>query len=309
MKVSIVIPIYNKEDYIETCINDILSQDFDSFEIIAIDDGSTDGSRKICDNLAKKDSRVRLFHTPNSGVTAARRCGVEQAEGNYIMFVDADDTLMPHAIRKLYNLIKKTQADEVIGTFCNQHGYHSPVTHKGWANSEQLIYSIITNKNQFCVLWGIIFRKELLLDCLNIPRDIYRGEDKMMQVKFLMKKPKVFFCEECVYFYNTGLPNNRRLTLDHAILYNKILKDTLTLSENEFKNTWEIPFNIHQIKEYEDFLYYGYMDLAKKYKKTLNISLRSIPYRERIIYALSPTIGCYIVKTLKSAFKLLHFIR
>lgn len=100
MKVSVVVPIYNKVDYVERCFRQLLAQDMDAMEIVAVDDGSTDGSGTLCDRLAD-DSRLRIFHTPNQGVTAARRLGVEQARGEYIVFVDSDDELLPGALRTL----------------------------------------------------------------------------------------------------------------------------------------------------------------------------------------------------------------
>ena len=117
MKVSIVIPVYNKTAFISSCIESLLQQDFDDFEIIAVDDGSTDDSGKICDDKAAQDARIRVIHTENGGVTAARRKGVEQAAGEYIMFVDADDQLLPDAIQILYTAITVNHADEVIGRF------------------------------------------------------------------------------------------------------------------------------------------------------------------------------------------------
>ena len=87
MKVSIVIPVYNKAEYICDCLESILQQDFEDFEILVVDDGSTDDSGSICDEKAAQNSRIRVIHTENGGVTAARRKGVEQAVGEYIMFV------------------------------------------------------------------------------------------------------------------------------------------------------------------------------------------------------------------------------
>ena len=85
MKVSIVIPVYNKAEYICNCLKSILQQDFEDFEILVVDDGSTDDSGRICDEEAAQDSRIRVIHTENGGVTAARRKGVEQAVGEYIL--------------------------------------------------------------------------------------------------------------------------------------------------------------------------------------------------------------------------------
>ena len=122
MKISIVIPIYNKEAYIESCMESLLRQDFDGFEIVAVDDDSTDRSGEICDRIALTDRCIRVFHQPNGGVTAARRFGVEQAQGRYIMFVDSDDELLPQALQTMYKTIEETGADEVIGTWKNQYG-------------------------------------------------------------------------------------------------------------------------------------------------------------------------------------------
>ena len=224
MKISIVIPIYNKAAYIRPCMESLLEQDFDDFEIVAVDDGSTDGSGDLCDELAQETPRIHVIHTPNGGVTAARRVGVEQAQGRYIVFVDSDDVLMPHALKTLYDTIEQTQADEVVGTFCTQDGTLSPKVYEGWTPVEPLIQAIITGKNRFPVLWGIIFRKELLEDCLDTPRDIIEGEDKLMQVKVLMKQPKVFFIKDCIYRYTLGLPNSRQHTLERERLYDDLLR-------------------------------------------------------------------------------------
>jgi len=110
MKVSVIIPVYNKKDYIEECIQSCLQQDFDSFEVIAVDDGSTDGSGEICDKIAESDSRLKVFHVKNGGVTAARRYGAEHSSGEYLMFVDSDDGLLPGAINRLYKEIEKTKS-------------------------------------------------------------------------------------------------------------------------------------------------------------------------------------------------------
>ena len=127
MKVSIVIPVYNKAEFISNCLDNLLQQDFDDFEVITVDDGSTDDSGRICDDKAAQYARIKVIHTENGGVTAARRKGVEQATGDYIMFVDADDGLLPGAIKTLYDAIADSGADEVIATFTTHLGVLSPV--------------------------------------------------------------------------------------------------------------------------------------------------------------------------------------
>ncbi len=95
MKVSIIVPIYNSELYLTECIDSILNQDFTDWELLLIDDGSSDLSGKICDSFASKDRRIRVFHRENSGVSVARNWGLFQAVGDYICFIDSDDMVTP----------------------------------------------------------------------------------------------------------------------------------------------------------------------------------------------------------------------
>ena len=113
MKVSIVIPVYNAEKYLRKSVASALAQDHADWELILVDDGSRDGSGALCDELAATDNRIRAFHTPNGGVTAARSFGVAQARGEWIAFVDADDTLLPGALIAM--LAKSGDCDIVIG--------------------------------------------------------------------------------------------------------------------------------------------------------------------------------------------------
>jgi len=118
--ISIVIPLYNKAQHVASCLQAAMRQrDFNDFEIVAVDDGSTDGSDKILDEMGENCNSLRIFHISNSGATAARRYGVKQAKGDYIMFCDADDMLDEHALATAYDAITRTGADEVIGRFSN----------------------------------------------------------------------------------------------------------------------------------------------------------------------------------------------
>ena len=93
--VSIIMPVYNSEKYLKSCVDSILSQDFDSYELLLIDDGSTDGSPEICDDVARRDARVRVFHKENGGICEARNYGLQRAQGEYIAFSDHDDIVLP----------------------------------------------------------------------------------------------------------------------------------------------------------------------------------------------------------------------
>lgn len=103
MTVSIIVPIYNSRDYLSQCIDSILNQSYSDFELLLIDDGSTDDSRTICDGYEAKDNRIRTYHKENGGVSSARNKGLDEAKGDYIVFIDADDYVNPGYIEHLMN--------------------------------------------------------------------------------------------------------------------------------------------------------------------------------------------------------------
>ncbi|MBQ7815737.1 MAG: glycosyltransferase, partial [Oscillospiraceae bacterium] len=100
--ISVIVPVYNTEKFLDKCIESISKQTFDDFEIILVDDGSTDKSGQICDTWAHKDNRVKVIHKQNAGVSAARNNGIAAAKGEYIAFVDSDDTVSPDYLRLLH---------------------------------------------------------------------------------------------------------------------------------------------------------------------------------------------------------------
>lgn len=117
MTVSIIVPVYNAEAFLPDCLDSILAQTFSDFELILVDDGSSDRSPKICDDYAARDSHVRVLHTPNRGVSAARNRGVDEARGQYIMFVDADDMVHPRIVATLLAMITTYKAEAAICAF------------------------------------------------------------------------------------------------------------------------------------------------------------------------------------------------
>lgn len=301
MEISIVIPVYNKAGFISGCLESLLRQDFTGFEVVAVDDGSTDSSGAICDEKAAGDERIRVIHTPNSGVTAARRTGVEAARGKFILFVDADDELLPGALSILHEAIAVHEADEVIATFCTQDGIHSPVVHEGLQrDTDSMLQAVVTGKNRFPVLWAVIFRKELLDGCLGTPRDIIEGEDLLMQVKVLMKQPRVWFISDCVYRYQLGLPNSRRHTQERARLYDQLLKEALSPKWE----TMQAAYVLHQLKECERFIIEGQPEVkATYYRQAIGKLPEGIPFYNRMVWAMPPAVAVVLIRIYK------HIIR
>lgn len=115
--ISIIVPVYNTEKYLDQCIQSILAQTYNDFELLLIDDGSTDSSGAICDKYAEQDSRVRVFHKENGGVSSARNLGLDNAKGEWITFVDADDELYIDALKVLAEISSSTFVDLVIAGY------------------------------------------------------------------------------------------------------------------------------------------------------------------------------------------------
>lgn len=111
--ISIIVPVYNVERYLEKCVNSIINQTYKNLEIILVDDGATDSSGNMCDELAKSDNRIKVYHKENGGLSDARNYGVERATGDYIGFVDSDDYIDSEMYEELYEAIKKENVDVV----------------------------------------------------------------------------------------------------------------------------------------------------------------------------------------------------
>lgn len=122
---SIIVPVYNTEKYLDKCVHSILKQTYPDFELILVDDGSTDQCPQMCDTYQKKDSRVKVLHKKNGGVSSARNLGISVAEGTYIWFIDSDDYIEPFSLQQLYEAQQDKDADMYIFNCRNERGLFS----------------------------------------------------------------------------------------------------------------------------------------------------------------------------------------
>lgn len=127
-KISIIIPVYNVEPYLKQCIQSICSQAYENIEIILVDDGSSDGCPKICDDFARKDKRIQVVHKKNGGLSSARNAGIDVSTGAWLMFVDSDDFIAPEMVERLYKTACKYNAEVAFCTLTafseGENGYH-----------------------------------------------------------------------------------------------------------------------------------------------------------------------------------------
>ena len=135
--VSIIIPVYNAEHTLERCVDSVLGQEFTDFELLLVDDGSSDGSPALCDRYAAQDSRVRVIHKENGGVSAARNAAMDLAEGEFLQFLDSDDWITPDATKLLLRSAREHQCDLVIADFYRVVG--DRVSHKGGIEEDRVL--------------------------------------------------------------------------------------------------------------------------------------------------------------------------
>lgn len=218
-KISIIVPVYNVEKYIERCLESILNQTLKDIEIILVDDGSPDRCPKICDQKAMVDSRIKVIHKVNEGLGYARNSGLDIAEGEYIAFVDSDDYIEHDMLEKLYNEAENKKADIVYGgifyDFGNEYYKESPAVQEKkifntTKNIRELLLCFVGNlpkekKDTFMEVsvWKGIFRKQIFDD--NNVRFVSEreliSEDLVFDIDFLMLTNCVVVVPECYYHY------------------------------------------------------------------------------------------------------------
>lgn len=242
--ISVIVPAYNSEKTITLCINSILSQTFSAFELILIDDGSTDKTPTLCEEFAQKDSRVRVVHKKNGGVSSARNLGLDLAKGPYIVFVDCDDTIDPAYLEVLFNNHK---FDFVTAGFQTQgpdsHWYEQRFS-EDYADQKEVSShpSKYMGKYYFGAPWAKMYKKEIV-DAHNIrfPLDVHNGEDTIFIFDYLMHTSTVKIVPYCGYnyfFYKTSLAH--RISVDNFKWRIKVEKCVADFFKpcNEEEQTW-----------------------------------------------------------------------
>lgn len=217
--ISVIVPIYNVEKYLEQCLDSICSQTYTNLEIILVDDGSTDGCSEICDRYCKKDKRITVIHKRNGGLVSARKAGMKRATGEYIAYVDGDDWIEPDMYENLYKKLLQENADVVIsGRYEDTGSVQKKVFNgidEGKYEKEALrkyVYPrMIVNKEFF--EWGIfpgvwdkLFKKECIEDFqLQVDERITMGEDAACVYPCLLNAESIYVMRECYYHYRQGI--------------------------------------------------------------------------------------------------------
>ena len=297
IKVSIIIPVYNVEKYLAECLDSVIKQSHSNLEIILVDDGSKDNSGKIADRYAEKDSRIKVIHKENEGVSTARNTGIDAATGEYVCFSDADDYLMEDYVEYLLELITKNDADisltkEMFTTFHPEQVKNDVIEEYTAEKTtfEILIYNIPIGV--YCKM----FKRAFLGDTIRFLPHIFIGEGFNFNTAAFQRASKVAIGHKRVYFYRRNNPTSATTQFsmkkwDNALYAIDNIKNDLIIKTDCIMKAWKFA-NWHTHCDTFNFMVMANAekenkDMYKKCKKILRkdaiISfLLPIPFREKI---------------------------
>ena len=202
-KISVIVPVYNVEQYLERCVDSIINQTYTNLEIILVNDGSTDNSGKLCDELAKKDERIRVIHKENGGLSDARNRGIDESESDLVGFIDSDDYIDSDMYEVLLKNLNDTDADLSMCALYDVYNNtpEAQVTNKEiWKlSSEQAIKMVMEAKILSVTAVNKLYRKSLFTDLKFEVGKI--AEDAFIMIKLLDKCEKIVATNEKKYYY------------------------------------------------------------------------------------------------------------
>lgn len=230
--ISIIVPVYNVQEYLKNCINSILNQSYKNIEIILVDDGSTDESSSICDLYVKKDNRIKVIHKENGGLSDARNMGIKSVRGKYITFVDSDDYLDENYVKVLYILITENNSDIACSRMKKTDSLNDKIINKNEKiniyNSIDAIKEILYQRNIDNSAPSKLFKKDLFENIL-FPVG-YAFEDLDTMYKLFLQANKIVSTTNNYYLYY-----QRQGSILHTVK-DKTINDLLTIIDNMNKN-------------------------------------------------------------------------
>ncbi|MBR1668764.1 MAG: glycosyltransferase [Bacteroidaceae bacterium] len=230
-KISVILPVYNAEQYLDVCLNSIVSQSFSDWECICVNDGSTDGSAAILQQYVEQDDRIRVIAQDNQGLASARSVAMAQARGTYIVFVDADDFLDEDALEHLYQ-ISENQQVEVLGfsykTYPQGQSSHYTMQTGTVLSPSQLLASTTQpqSSDDLCFVWRYMIRRDFLQKyniCFNT--NVRFAEDMIFMMEVFAHAQRVYLSDDAPYHYRIDNP--------HSIMrerrYNPYMEESLSM--------------------------------------------------------------------------------
>lgn len=285
MLFSIIIPVYNVENYMRQCVDSVLAQDFNDYELILVDDGSSDGSVGICDEYAQKDNRVTVIHKENGGSSDARNTGLLKAKGDYIIFIDSDDYWDDTHALSLIAEKANTEHSDIIAYGCkilrgdtvkeSNHRYFSD--YKG-LDPSQTLYKLVLDGKLHISGCTMSVRRAFLLENGLLFKKGMKCEDIEWGIRIFVHEPTWSFLTENFYIYRKGREGSNTATVDYKHLqdYCRILEDSLALVGSCKPKTKEALISYIMYQTLICISLIGYTKLSGKQRRELHNRLKPI---------------------------------
>ena len=297
-KISVIIPAYNAERYIERTLNDLICQTYKNLEIIVVDDGSTDRTGMICDEVAEKNPSIVVIHKQNGGVSSARNCGLEMATGDYIGFVDADDRVDSEMYEIMANVAIKNDSDLVACGFVQEFTeeiqiieHHDSLPEvKNYVGRDQCIQAIECNQESIGTYsWNKIFCRSQIGD-LRFPEDMALNEDTFFIYHFMNKAKKANFQKVPLYHYRyvrTSLTKASKVAvylsslerIQELIIWSKKQAPECTSKLIQRYLFWNTKACEAMIRNYDQSIYQIIKSNIKQYADRIS----TLPIRQRLL--------------------------
>ena len=263
--ITIVVPVYNIENYLDRCISSIINQSFQNFELILVDDGSSDSSGSICDKYAQNDNRIKVIHKTNGGVASARDYVLVSAEGEYIIHVDPDDWVEPNMLDELYKKACTFNADMVIcDYFLNDRDDQKYVKQEptDCADYRKIIHEMLYNLHGSC--WNKLVRRSCILkNNIHFIPGINYCEDLLFNIKLLSHDIKVVYLPKAFYHYvqlgSSAVHHKDKIFFKYAM---DVVKELEMYPMKESVSQEDIDFRKAKIKA---FAFYECLFSSKEY--------------------------------------------
>lgn len=315
--ISVIVPIYQVEAYLEQCLDSIINQTYRQLEIILIDDGSPDRCGEICDRYAIQDSRIKVIHQTNQGLSAARNAGMDMATGEYISFIDSDDYIAPHFYEKLLEGFKEHPEAKVTAcqVFKNENGEITPLNSK-WDHQFPTIHSsrwcqdAILGKTNVTV-WNKLYQAELLKEIRFCKGRIV--EDVLFMYDFLPicinQQALLLLLPDYLYYYRIRQGSICRCSTPILPESIRCRKEIAESSRKEYPNFSRA---VNRMANREIISFNGQLELNKewkrKYASTFRPLLKQIPFSEIIGYKVSinSKIALFTIRLYPAAYPILR---
>ncbi len=295
--ISIIIPIYKVEKYLDKCVTSILNQSYQNLEIILVDDGSPDGCPAICDEFAKKDKRIKVIHKTNGGLSDARNVGIESASGKYIAFVDSDDFVNKYYVETLYNTLIETGADLSICDYVyvkedeivDTNEKLEPATTEVFEGAKKFEQIYLEKGVRFVVAWNKLYKSEIFKN-----NDVRYPIGKIHEDEFIIHEvlnvcKKVSFTSVPLYYYliREGSIMNQTLSEKNIPVYSALEKRVLFFKEKypellSVSLTWLLSKVIRDYFKYNKELKTKVNQIFKNLKQTFKYEIKHLPLKQKL---------------------------